>query len=68
MKLSNKKELSETKKMVFNNEPKEVLFVFVNSEFTISDRFCSNPGNALEQAAAIIIFVEFNFVLNLVFV
>ncbi len=42
--------------------------MFVNSEFTINDRFCLNPGNAFKQATAIVIFVDFIFVLNFVFV
>jgi hypothetical protein len=66
--LSSTKELTETKKIVFNNEQKEVLFMFVNNKFTIYDLFSSNPGNALENATAIIIFVDFIFILNFVFV
>jgi hypothetical protein len=42
--------------------------MFVNNTFTIYDLFCSNPGNTLEQATAIIIFVDFNLILNFVFV
>ncbi len=63
--LRSTKELTETKKIVSNNEQKEVLFMFVNSEFTISDRFCLNPGNALENATAI---VNYTFILNFAFV
>ncbi len=39
--------------------------MFVNSEFTISDCFCLNPGNALENATNI---VDYTFILNFVFV
>ncbi len=60
--------MTETKKIVFNNEQKDILFMFVNSKFTINDCFCLNPGSAFKQAIVIIIFVNFIFLLNSVFV
>ncbi len=39
--------------------------MFVNNKSTIFDCFCLNPGNALENATAI---VDYTFILNFVFV
>jgi hypothetical protein len=57
--------LNETNKIVFKDEQKDILFVFVNNEFTIFGCFCLNPGNAIKNATAI---VNYTFILNFVFV